>query len=196
MLRGKSGFVLALVLIVGAFAFVMYSGLYNVAASDPHSRFARWVLDTVVARSVERRAEGLRAPALDDESRVTAGARNYDEACAGCHGAPGVEPMAFTRGLNPEPPHFTPASHGHEGAEWSAAELFWIVKHGIKMTGMPAWDDQFSDSEIWSLVAFLQAVPEMNADRYQQLTRSGGDAEAERAGGGASSAGAKGGHPG
>lgn len=95
------------------------------------------------------------------------GARDhhYDSMCAGCHAAPGVEAGVVAQGLLPEPPELV-----EEAAEWSAPELFWITKHGVRMTGMPAFGPTHSDQEIWDVVAFLGHLPGMSAAEYASLT--------------------------
>lgn len=95
---------------------------------------------------------------------IEAGFRHYDDMCEGCHGAPGKDQSAAAEGMRPEPPELY---HGLE--DTSPAELFWVVKHGIKMTGMPAWGVTHSDDELWDLVAFLRHLPELDAATYAAL---------------------------
>jgi mono/diheme cytochrome c family protein len=92
---------------------------------------------------------------------VQAGAGPYAEMCAPCHGAPGVERSAMGRGLNPLPP--TPADLV---GRWTPAQLFWITKHGIRMTGMPAWGQSHTDDQIWEIVAFVRRLPAMTPEDY------------------------------
>jgi mono/diheme cytochrome c family protein len=160
------GALLAIAVAAGAagLAFV-YSGRADVAATSPHWAVTEWVLSTAMQRSVERHARGIELPgSLDDAARVRAGAEAYDAMCVGCHGAPGVEPGPVGEGLEPEPPELA-----HEAEDWSPAELFWVTKHGVRMTGMPAFGPTHSDRDLWDLVAFVQRLPRLSAAEYQSL---------------------------
>ncbi len=110
-----------------------YSGLYDVSASSPHGAFADWFLSTTAHASIERRAGDLDVPDLRDEALVLAGINDFNSMCTGCHGAPGKGPEAMGKGLNPPAPNLAESAQ-----ELTAAELFWVTKHGIRMTGMPA----------------------------------------------------------
>jgi mono/diheme cytochrome c family protein len=154
--------VLALVGAVG----VIFLGLPDVAATTPHWSVTEWVLATTMDHSVQRRARDIQVPAdLDAPARIRAGASAYDHMCVGCHAAPGVEAEHIAKGLLPEPPELSEVA-----AEWSAAELFWITKHGVRMTGMGAFGPTHSDAEIWDVVAFLGQLPGISATQYRALT--------------------------
>ena len=102
------------------------------------------------------------SPGLDDPAKLLIGVEHYAAHCAVCHGAPGVSKGDIGRGLYP-PPDLAKAVQ-----TYNPAELFWIVKHGIKMTGMPAWVDH-SDEEIWATVGFLEKLPAMSEQEYARL---------------------------
>lgn len=147
-----------------------YSGLYDVAATTPHSGPVSWFMHTTYHASMARRAQAVSAPRLDDDRRRLAGAGDYDAMCAGCHGAPGREPDALGKGLNPSPPDLAEsASH------LTDAELFWVTKYGIRMTGMPAWGKTHSDDDLWSVVAFVRELPGLESAQYRNwVERSAG----------------------
>jgi mono/diheme cytochrome c family protein len=149
-----------------------YSGLYDVSASSPHSGFVNWYLSTTSRASVERRASEIEVPDLHDASLILAGANDFSSMCAGCHGAPGTKPDAVGQGLNPPAPDL-----GEEATEMTPAELFWVTKNGIKMTGMPAWGATHDDDAIWPVVAFMTNLPGLDESAYQALL-----AEAEGSG--------------
>ncbi|SFR77878.1 Cytochrome C oxidase, cbb3-type, subunit III [Marinobacter daqiaonensis] len=156
-------------LIAGAVvaAVIVFGGFYNVAASEGHSAVGNWLLHTTMHYSVESRAEGMTVPAnLVSDDRVQRGARAYDEMCASCHLKPGQEESVIHTGLTPTPPRLDRPGH------WSAAEQFWIVSNGIKMTGMPAWGPTHSEEELWEVVAFLQRLPELSEDEYSALVKT------------------------
>ena len=162
-----SMFVIAVLIgVIVGMGFV-YSGLYDVSATSPHSGLANWVMSTTMHESVERRAKDIEVPNLDDEALQLAGINDFDAMCAACHGAPGKDPEPMGQGLNPPAPDLK-ESAAHE----SAAELFWVTKHGIKMTGMPAWGASHDDEAIWPVVAFMTVLPKLNADSYQAMLAS------------------------
>ncbi|MFC3549488.1 c-type cytochrome [Lysobacter cavernae] len=144
---------------------VIWSGAYNVAADDRHSAPVNALLQVVRERSIAVRARGLTAPDLTDPTHIRQGAGNYDAMCAGCHLAPGVESTELSRGLYPAPPDLTRATV-------DAAEAFWVIKHGIKASGMPAWGKSMGDDYLWNMVAFLQQLPSLDADEYRALVTS------------------------
>ncbi len=143
----------------------LYSGLADVAATSPHWALTRWVLSTTMENAVKRRAQGIALPAfIDEDERIRAGAVAYDAMCATCHGAPGVEPGVVGKGLSPEPPDLARTAD-----RWSPEEVFWITKHGVRMTGMPAFGPTHSDEELWEVVALVKRLPGMSAAEYRAL---------------------------
>jgi len=152
-------------LVVGlAAAGVIYSGAYNVAATAKHWPITRWVLAEAVHQSVERRAADIQAPELGGTSQLLAGAANFDAMCSGCHEPPGANPSVAAQGMYPRPPSLAEA-----GAHMSASEIYWILKHGIKASGMPAWGDTHSDEDLWAMTAFVKQLPDMSKANYDQM---------------------------
>ncbi len=153
-------------LIVGVFIIVgfAYSGLYDVGASSPHGGLVNWLLSTTSHASVERRARDIEVPNLEDEALQLAGVNDFNGMCAGCHGAPGQDPEAMGQGLNPPAPDLAEAAK-----EMTPAELFWVTKNGIKMTGMPAWGVTHDDEALWPVVALVKKLPDLDAAGYQAL---------------------------
>ncbi len=145
-------------------ALVLYAGWYDISATDQHLAPTYWLLDTGMRRSVKLRARGIEIPDLNDPVKRQTGANLYRAHCQQCHGAPGVAPEPFALGMTPAPVPLT-----HTARTWSAAELFWVVKEGIKMTGMPAWKYRLSDAHIWSIVAFLPAMAQLTPEQYANL---------------------------
>ena len=153
----------AVIFVLGAGA-VIYAGLYDVAATAPHWPATAWLLETVRIRSIKAQAAGITVPpALEEPAKLVIGVEHYAAHCAVCHGAPGVPKGDIGRGLYPPPPDLAKTA-----ALYNPAELFWIVKHGIKMTGMPAWADH-SDEELWATVAFVEKLPGMSEQDYARL---------------------------
>lgn len=180
MTRFVLGVVATLLVLLGVALAVVLAGAYNVAATYPHTQGVRWALDTTMERSVRRRAEQVGPPPGFTDAQVRKGFEHYGHNCIWCHGAPGHDPAGWSRGMRPEPPFMPEAAR-----RWSPAELFWIVKHGIRMTGMPAFGPHHPDEEIWEIVALLQRLPELSPEQYRRLGQEGdGDGESGSAGGG------------
>jgi mono/diheme cytochrome c family protein len=153
---------LALVLI-GGLTFV-FSGFYHIEANVPHWGITNWVLETVRDRSIKAHAADIQVPpGFDDPAKLPLGVEHFAAHCAVCHGAPGVPKGDIAHGLYPQP-----SDLAHASSHYTPAELFWIVKHGIKMTGMPAWSDH-SDEELWATVAFIKKLPGMTPEEYGKL---------------------------
>ncbi len=150
------------VVAAGALAFI-YSGVYDVSATSPHFDVTYRLMRTVREQSVKRLAQGVKVPELDDPEKVHAGFRNFHAMCVTCHGAPGAEATEISKGLYPEAPNLVDAAKRR-----TPAELFVIIKRGIKMSGMPAWEPTHSGEEIWALVAFLNQFPAMPPAEYQE----------------------------
>lgn len=148
-----------------AWLAVAYSGAYNVAATDDHADPVRWTLDTTMRRSVASRAGGADLPADVTQSQFAEGAGEYAEYCAHCHGAPGQNPAEWSRGMRPQPPLLVEAA-----ADWSLAEIRWIVENGIRMTGMPAFGPRHEAEEITAIAAFVSRLPGLDAPDYAAMT--------------------------
>jgi mono/diheme cytochrome c family protein len=146
-----------------------YFGLVNVGADDPHFPAVHAFLAMARERSIEVRARGIEVPNLKDEALIIAGAGNYNAMCMGCHLAPGVERTELSQALYPAPPALT-----RTGVGGNPAAAFWTIKHGIKATGMPAWGKSMDDPYIWGIIAFLDQLPQMNAEQYAMLVASSG----------------------
>jgi mono/diheme cytochrome c family protein len=158
-----------LVLLVVAGLVAVYTGAYNVAATEDHASLTRWGLETSLRNSVERRAPETGAPDRVTPAVLAAGAGEYREMCEHCHAGPGVERDEWANGMRPKPPHLTEAA-----TEWNPEEVFWIVKHGIKMTGMPAFGPTHEDQTLWNIAAFVKELPAMTPERYETFAASRG----------------------
>lgn len=179
----KSMFIISAVGLIGGGLFI-YSGLYPMGADVPHNKLSYWMLETLRERSIARAASNIQVPDdLNTSDRLLAGGADYNDMCAGCHLEPEVKESDFTIGLYPYPPNLTeePQDHGHEhssgsdehGKDAEIQRQFWIIKHGIKASGMPAWGPTHSDERIWNMVSFLQRLPSLTKEQYQILTARG-----------------------
>ena len=158
--------ILAAVVVVAGGA--IWSGAYNIAADDPHTRPVHTLLEVARERSIHTRAGKLKVPSgLGTDEQIREGAGNYDAMCAACHLAPGMSPTELSRGLYPAPPDLT-------ATLVDQAKAFWVIKHGIKASGMPAWGLSMGDEYIWNMAAFLQKLPDLDATGYRALVDSSG----------------------
>ena len=158
----KSLIVLVVLIVIGVGIWI-WSGTYNIGADSPHWAVTSKLINVLRERSIDTRAAQVTVPNLNDPALVKLGAEHYQEMCTGCHLAPGLGDSELRDGLYPQPPnltHFAPRP----------AEAFWIIKHGIKLTAMPAWGKTHDDQKIWAMVAFLQKQPRMGVDEYRALT--------------------------
>ena len=151
---------------IGAIVYA-FSGIHDVSASSPHSGVISWLLSTTAHASVERRSSDIDVPDLSDASLARAGIKDFDAMCVACHGAPGREPEAVGQGLNPPAPDLAESA-----AHMQPAELFWVTKNGLKMTGMPAWGATHDDDALWPVVAFITTLGDLDADGYEELLAS------------------------
>jgi mono/diheme cytochrome c family protein len=152
-----------LLAIVGALAIIVgiaagayfFGGFYDVAAKAEPAPIA-WALTHVRAAAIDRHATELPPGSLDDPAAVRKGAQLFAQlGCLGCHGGPGVKWLKFTEGMQPYPPDLKEIV-----GEREPRQLFWVVKHGIKMTGMPGFGTiGVSDQDLWSIVALLKKLP-------------------------------------
>jgi mono/diheme cytochrome c family protein len=147
------------VLATGYFAL----GFYDIGADAPHLGITRAVIGYVRNRSVATRVGDITVPSLNEPSRVADGASDYDAMCTSCHLAPGMPENEMRPGLYPKPPNLS------EIPALPPAVQFWVIKHGIKMSGMSAWGKTHSDDEIWNMVAFLQKLPKLTPGEYKML---------------------------
>jgi len=157
---------LAVLAIAGTALFV-YSGVYNVAATRQHTAPVYWILETAMRRSVLRRVQEIEVPPLTERATIERGLRLYHPNCVPCHGAPGIAPEGFGLAMMP-----VPANLALTAREWQPAEVYWVVKHGIKTSGMPAWEFRLADTDLWAIVAFVATLPTLSPQEYRDRARA------------------------
>ena len=155
---------LMIVLAISGAALVIfvYSGIYNIGADDHHSKLVFQMIKTLRDRSIEFRSAKLNVPNLDDPELVLKGAGHFAEMCTQCHLAPGLKDSEVRVGMYPQPPNLSQIRVEPKTA-------FWVIKHGIKMSAMPAWGGTHDDPAIWSMVAFLRKLPDMSSEQYKAI---------------------------
>jgi mono/diheme cytochrome c family protein len=157
---------LAIAAIPLAMALFLYSGVYDIGADVPHTKPVFTLISEFRDRSVAVRAAQITPPAnLAAPSRIATGAVLYDTLCTSCHLAPGMKKTDLSRGLYPKAPQLA------FGTDLTPAQEFWTIKHGIKLTAMPAWGRTHTDDEVWDLVAFIRKMPDLDNDQYQAAVK-------------------------
>jgi mono/diheme cytochrome c family protein len=150
---------------------VIYSGGVNVAADEPHSKFIYWVLEETRERAIAKASADIEVPDLSDPELLLAGGVDYGFMCESCHLKPGQKESDMSVGLYPAPPNLAIEHQAHnEDSDREKARNFWIIKHGIKASGMPAWGKTHDDKRIWAMVAFIERLPKLSPEEYQILT--------------------------
>ncbi len=144
----------------------IYSGVISVAADEPHSALTHSLIETARERSISRRLSEIEVPDLSSDVQIRSGAGNYAAMCASCHLAPGIGATELSTGMYPAPPNLSEV-----GAK-NPARTFWVIKHGIKASGMPAWGVSMEDQYIWNMVAFIARLPDLDAEAYAQWVAS------------------------
>jgi mono/diheme cytochrome c family protein len=152
------------ILALGGVVFIG-SGVYNIGADDHHTKIVLAIITQLRDRSIAARSDSIEAHYIEDPQRIALGAQRYAALCVGCHLAPGVTKSDIRQGLYPHPPNLA------QGELQQAQRAFWIVKHGIKMSAMPAWGKTLDDESIWNVVAFVRKMPDMTPETYQQLSQ-------------------------
>ncbi|HME28783.1 MAG TPA: cytochrome c [Pseudolabrys sp.] len=161
----------AIGLLAIAFAVVgagyLFGGFYSVAANEEDPAIINWALVKVRINSIVRHAQDQPPSGFDDPTKVQDGARVFNElGCTNCHGAPGVKWAKFSEGLRPDPPDLKDVVQ-----EATPSQLFWVMKNGINMTGMPSFAAAGAkDDELWSVVAFLKKLPSISEADYKTWT--------------------------
>jgi mono/diheme cytochrome c family protein len=146
-------------------ATVLYAGWYNVGATRQHFQIVHSVLERGMRESVKYHAREIAVPPLNSPAMIRRGALLYRDACAHCHGGPGVAPEDWGKSMQPVPGPLVEAAH-----KFKPNELYWVTRHGIRMSGMPAWEYHLSEDELWAVVAFVQVLPALSANSYREMT--------------------------
>jgi mono/diheme cytochrome c family protein len=155
------------VLLLGALGAALFvaSGFYNIGADDHHTKATLTLITQLRDRSIQARLGSIEPQLSATPAMIQSGAEHYAALCVGCHLAPGVTKSDLRTGLYPHPPNLA-----QEDLQESR-RTFWMIKHGIKMSAMPAWGKTLDDAAIWDVVAFVRKLPSMSPEDYQQLAQ-------------------------
>lgn len=153
---------------------VIYSGGYNIATETRHTKLVRASLEELMVSSVRSHAEDVAVPTdvdFRDKEVAQTGVEHFESMCVMCHGAPGREPDRWSRSLYPPPPDLVRALREHK---WTDQEVFWIIKHGVKDTGMAGFGDSHDDRDLWALTALVRQLPNLSSDEYRNRVQAAG----------------------
>lgn len=166
-----------ILLVIGCVAFwaIVLNGRVDVSADGEHKDLIDRTLTTIRQNAVARSASTIEdaTPSLESTEDLHATVIAYEEMCATCHAAPGEPPSLIAQGLNPVPPDLAEAAHSR-----SSEEIFWVIRNGIRMTGMPAWGKTHADKDLWPLVALIKRFPQFEPGEYATLLEAARNAGA------------------
>ena len=164
----STAFLVVAAILLAAFAGIfIFTGVYNIGADAPHYRPIYMALEQLRDRAIKHHARNIAVPRdLNSPTRISTGAGLYTEMCTGCHLGPGVEKSEMSQGLYPQAPELA------RGQDQTAAEQFWTIKHGVKLSAMPAWGKTHDDQLIWDMVAFVRQLPKMSPEQYNAAIAS------------------------
>jgi mono/diheme cytochrome c family protein len=164
----SAAFVILATIVIAALAGVfIFAGVYNIGADEPHYKPVFMALEQLRDRAIKHHARNIVVPAdLNSPARISTGAGLYTEMCTGCHLGPGLEKTEMSQGLYPQAPELA------RDQDQTAAEQFWTIKHGIKLSAMPAWGKTHDDQLIWDMVAFVRASRGMSPAQYKSTIAS------------------------
>ena len=174
--------ILVVLLVAGGMgAFFVHSGRLPVAATTPADLVDRIAM-TAKFEAVRRGGNGLQVVLPTDAASIARGREHYVENCLPCHGGPGVKPAEFAQGMNPGPPDIDGALQNY-----TDAQLFWVIKNGLRATGMPAFGINHKDEEIAAIAAFVRRTRHLTPEERKELAVTGpredhhheGEAQAE-----------------
>ncbi len=159
---------LAILGLIGA-AVYFFGGYHSVAATREDPGIVKWMLGQIRTASVARHATDRPPMSLDDPAVVREGARAYAvRGCPACHGAPGVNWEKYSEGMRPYPPDLKEVAKERE-----PQQLFWVIRNGINMSGMPGFAlIEVPDRELWTIAAFVKKLPGVSEAGLQDLERA------------------------
>lgn len=169
MIRGLIlGIIVTLVVLVaGAYVFVEAGAMPANADARP-GRLETWVAKTSLRATISRGAPKGDNPVTASLPNLQSGMKLYLANCAVCHGAGDGKATNVAEGLYQKPPQLA-----EDGVEDDPAGItYWKVKHGIRLTGMPAFTQTLSDNQLWQVTAFLQNMDKLPKPLDAQWKRS------------------------
>ncbi len=151
--------IVGLAALVCALAGLVWAGSrVTLSATAPPGRLETWAATRAKAWLIARAARDVPPFQRPTGLGIAAGGMRFGGECGTCHGTDGRSPTDIGRGMYPPAVNLgSPAVQA-----WSDRELFWIIKHGIRLTGMPGFGRELGDDEIRQLVAYVRTLAEKN----------------------------------
>jgi mono/diheme cytochrome c family protein len=134
-------------------------GLYPIGADNPPSQLERMLAARAMDVYADKHKPDVNNPVAATPDNLIEGAKEYEEHCAVCHGGAQARISPLNNKFSPPVPQLINRVP-HDPEPW----LFWVTKHGVRMTGMPAWDGILTDDEIWKTVAFIKQSGSLPAE--------------------------------
>jgi len=151
-----AGFVTAaVVLVVSAFCYVRF-GFVDPRADTPVGALENWVAMPSLDAAVDRHAPEMKNPVQADDANLTAGMKLYQSNCASCHGDTVHPDAVFATAFKPPAPQFA-----KDSPDMPENQNFYIIQHGVRLSGMPAWKQNLNDQQIWQLTTFLSHMDKL-----------------------------------
>jgi thiosulfate dehydrogenase len=150
------GILFAVVLLLVGGYFSLEKGYVNFAADQRPSLMEAKLAMAAVDASTDRRAPEGKNPTQPTEENIAAGAKIYLDHCGGCHGVPSNPDSQFSQSFDPPAPAFF-----KDAPDMPENQNFYIIRHGIRWTGMPAWDQTLDETQTWQVVTFLSNVEKL-----------------------------------
>jgi thiosulfate dehydrogenase len=168
-----AGVIITLLVLTGTVFAVSHFGLYPIGADNPPGSLERSLAARAMDVYADKHKPEIDNPTQPTAENLTAGAKEYEEHCAFCHGGAKARVSPMQNKFNPPAPQLI-SRVPHDPDNW----LFWVTKHGVRMTGMPSWDGVMSDEEMWKVIAFIKhsgKLPPETAAAWQKLASTPGE---------------------
>lgn len=166
------GVMAGIVGVLGGFLLYARLGLINPRADIPVSSLESSVAMKFLDASLDRRAPDEKNPVGASEAELAAGMKLFQSNCAGCHGDINHAESSMAESFYPRAPQFL-----QDVPDMPGNQNFYLIKHGIRYSGMPAWGHVMTDQQIWQVVGFLSAMnklPEAVQGQWRSLSKRNG----------------------
>ncbi len=155
-------FTAAVVLVLAAYCFVRF-GFIDPRADIPEDTLEKTVAMPALDASVDRRAPELRNPVSASDENLVAGMRMYQTQCSSCHGDIGHKHGMLAEALYPRPPQFM-----EDAPDMPENQNYYILQHGIRLSGMPTWKQTYNEHQLWQITTFLSHMDKLPPAVSQQ----------------------------
>ena len=165
-MRFLAGFILGILVMLGGAYYYFVSGAAPVAVADPMMPFEKKMANMALDAHIEHQHIG-ESPVPADERNFLAGADVYKQNCASCHGLPGKPPTDYATTMFPKP---TQLFRGKGVTDDPPSESYWKAQNGIRLSGMPAFKDKLTDTQLWQVSQLVAHANEISESVKKELT--------------------------